>query len=488
MIGITGKEYLLDAVLEYCEDIVTVKDLNLKYLAYNKALLKLIRKDTSFNAIGKSVFEVLSKENAEAMAEHVKKVLETLQTQTCMLSVKNDVENRIIKQTTTPIIQNGIVKGILSVSTDVTKEEKLRNIIVDKNRQMQTLLENLPILAYMKDKNLQLTVAADASRTFVEQGIDKFTPDVHVDMVQTAEETRNEDMFVLENKQLLVKEKSACGLNGKQHWYRVTKASILDEKNEADGIVTIAKNINDEKIAENQKSLFLATLSHDLKNPLQAQISSLELFYQGVFGSLTDTQKEMLEMIIESSKYMRTMLYSLLKTCKENNGVIYLEKKYFDIKKLLQKSIKEVTDLGLSKNIKIEFNTNLKDNDANFFGDEVQIRRVIGNLLNNGLNYAFSGTIIKVSLVISDDKLIMSFENKSDTITEDLAKHIFDKYVCGNSLQSNMNMGLGLYFCRKVVEAHEGSIRLEGDENDNKFIVELPILKENAVYIKEIVL
>ena len=50
-----------------------------------------------------------------------------------------------------------------------------------------------------------------------------------------------------------------------------------------------------------------------------------------------------------------------------------------------------------------------------------------------------------------------------------------------------MNMGLGLYFCRKVVEAHEGSIRLEGDENDNKFIVELPILKENAVYIKEIV-
>ena len=232
----------------------------------------------------------------------------------------------------------------------------------------------------------------------------------------------------------------------------------------------------------------MATLSHDLKNPLQAQISSLELFYQGVFGSLTDTQKEMLEMIIETSKYMRTMLYSLLKTCKENNGVIYLEKKYFDIKKLLQKSIKEVTDLGLSKNIKIEFNANLKDNDANFFGDEVQIRRVIGNLLNNGLNYAFSGTTIKVSLVISDDKLIMSFENKSDTITEDLAKHIFDKYVCGNSLQSNMNMGLGLYFCRKVIEAHEGSIRLEGDENDNKFIVELPILKDNAVYIKEIVL
>ena len=86
-------------------------------------------------------------------------------------------------------------------------------------------------------------------------------------------------------------------------------------------------------IALYKKNLFLATLSHDLKNPLQAQISTLELFNKGAFGELNNTQKEILEMMLESSKYMRTMLYSLLKTCKENNGIIYLEKKYFDIKK-----------------------------------------------------------------------------------------------------------------------------------------------------------
>lgn len=488
MISVESKEYLLEAVLEYCEDIVTVIDLDLKYLAYNKSFLKIIRKESDFNAIGKSIFEILPKENANAMAKHIQGVIETLQTQTCLLSVKNTKEIRYIKQTSTPIIQNNAVKGILSVSTDVTKEENMKNIIVDKNRQMQTLLENLPILAYMKDNELNLTVATDSARQFVEKGIDKFTPDVFVDMVQAAEDTRNEDMFVLENKQLFIKEKTVIDANGKHHWYRVRKAPILDENNNASGLVTIAQNINEQKNAENQKSLFLATLSHDLKNPLQAQISSLELFYQGVFGSLTDTQKEMLEMIIESSKYMRTMLYSLLKTCKENNGVIYLEKRYFDIKKILKQSIKEITDLGLSKNVKIEFNTNLKDNDASFYGDEVQIRRVIGNLLNNELNYAFPDTVVKVSLMKSKNKLVMSFKNKSDTISKDLAKNIFDKYVCGSALQSNMNMGLGLYFCRKVVEAHEGRIYLQTNENDNKFIVELPILNENAIYIKGIVL
>lgn len=485
MIDITSKEYLSKAILEYCENIITIKDLNLKYLAYNKAFLNIIGKNANFNAIGKSIFEVLSPKYAKAMEKQAKQVLKTLKTTTSLLEIN---DGRIIKQTSTPIIQNNIVKGILSISTDVTEEETLKNIIVDKNQQMQALLENLPILAYMKDKELNLTVATEPARKFVEEGIDKFTPDVFIDMIQSAEDTRNEDMFVLENKQLLIKEKTVIGANGKQHWYRVRKAPILNKNNEATGLVTIAQNINEQKTAENQKSLFLATLSHDLKNPLQAQISSLELFYKGVFGNLTDTQKEMLEMIIESSKYMRTMLYSLLKTCKENNGVIYLEKKHFDIKKLFKQNIKEVTNLGLSKNIKIEFKTNLKDNDTDFYGDEVQIHRMIGNLLNNELNYAFPDTIVKVSLMKSKNKLTLSFKNKSDIISKDLAKNIFDKYVCGSALQSNMNMGLGLYFCRKVAEAHEGNIHLEAHKNDNKFIIELPFLDENAIYIKGIVL
>ena len=149
MIDITSKEYLSKAILEYCENIITVKDLDLKYLAYNKAFLNIIGKNANFNAIGKSIFEVLSPQNAKAMEKQAKQVLKTLKTTTSLLEIN---DGRIIKQTSTPIIQNNIVKGILSISTDVTEEERLKNIIVDKNQQMQALLENLPILAYMKDK------------------------------------------------------------------------------------------------------------------------------------------------------------------------------------------------------------------------------------------------------------------------------------------------------------------------------------------------
>ena len=58
-----------------------------------------------------------------------------------------------------------------------------------------------------------------------------------------------------------------------------------------------------------------------MKNPILAQISCLELMLNGAFGELNSEQKEMLEITLESSKYMRDLLYSILKSYKYDNGV-----------------------------------------------------------------------------------------------------------------------------------------------------------------------
>ena len=79
------------------------------------------------------------------------------------------------------------------------------------------------------------------------------------------------------------------------------------------------QNTDLEKHIESQKELFLATLTHDLKTPLQAQIKSLELLSNGNFGMINKSQKEIVDMIIESSVFMREMLYSVLLTYKYEN-------------------------------------------------------------------------------------------------------------------------------------------------------------------------
>ena len=490
MIDIEGKEHLLDAIFEYCEDIITVKDLDLKYIAYNKAFLRsLIEGDEKTPIIGKSVDEVFpTNESAQVVINNAQKAISELETNCYTFRHKIHGVNKIIKQTTTPIVRDGIVCGVLSVSRDVTREENLKTRLLEKNYQLNTLLENLPLLVYMKDKNRNLVVANNESRNFVLNGIDSYSDGVEIDMKDALPEVENEDNYVLQNKKYLRKEKVVKGSDGKQHWYKIHKAPILTSNNEINGLVAIAKNIDADKKLEHQRDLFLATLSHDLKNPLQAQISSLEMLYREYYGKIDEGHQEVMALIIESAKYMKDMLCTLLKTCKQNNGIIQLVYSRFDILSLMTKSIREVRDLGKIKNVEIRFNSKLTEDEKLMYADENQLRRVIGNMLNNAINYAFENSVVDISIKLENGFYVFDFKNESEEISESLKVNIFDKYVCGNPLESNSGVGLGLYFCRKILEAHEGTISLDNIGTKNTFSIKIPKLDEKSALITEVAL
>lgn len=490
MIDIEGKEHLLDAIFEYCEDIITVKDLDLKYIAYNKAFLKsIIEGDEKTPILGKSVDEVFpNDECAQVVINNAQKAISELETNCYTFRHKIHGVNKIIKQTTTPIVRDGIVFGVLSVSRDVTREENLKTRLLEKNYQLNTLLENLPLLVYMKDKNRNLVVANNESRNFVLNGIDSYSDGVEIDMKDALPEVENEDNYVLQNKKHLRKEKVVKGSDGKQHWYKIHKAPILTSNNEINGLVAIAKNIDADKKLEYQRDLFLATLSHDLKNPLQAQISSLEMLYREYYGKIDEGHQEVMALIIESAKYMKDMLCTLLKTCKQNNGIIQLIYSRFDILSLMTKSIREVRDLGKIKNVEIRFNSKLTEDEKLMYADENQLRRVIGNMLNNAINYAFENSVVDISIKLENGFYVFDFKNESEEISESLKVNIFDKYVCGNPLESNSGVGLGLYFCRKILEAHEGTISLDNIGTKNTFSIKIPKLDEKSALITEVAL
>lgn len=490
MIDIKGKEHLLDAIFEYCEDIITVKDLDLKYIAYNKAFLRsIIEGDEKTPIIGKSVDEVFPNGGcAQVVINNVQKAISELETNCYTFRYKIHGVNKIIKQTTTPIVREGIVCGVLSVSRDVTREENLKTRLLEKNYQLNTLLENLPLLVYMKDKNRNLVVANNESRNFVLNGIDSYSDGVEIDMKDALPEIENEDNYVLQNKKHLRKEKVVKGSDGKQHWYKIHKAPILMSDNNVTGLVTISKNIDADKKLENQRDLFLATLSHDLKNPLQAQISSLEMLYREYCGKIDEGHQEIMELVIESAKYMKDMLCTLLKTCKQNNGIIQLVYSRFDILSLMTKSIREVRDLGKIKNVEIKLSTQLKENEKLMYADENQLRRVIGNMLNNAINYAFENSVVDISVKLENGFYVFDFKNESEEISESLKVNIFDKYVCGNPLESNSGVGLGLYFCRKIIEAHDGTISLDNIGTKNTFSIKIPKLDEKSALITEVAL
>lgn len=391
MINIQNKDFLLNSILEYCDDLITIKDVNLKYIACNKAFLKHIGAEKDSEIVGKSVYEVFSPINAEILTNKILDVINSGNTKTYVFKIDVKGKPIIVKQISSPIIKDGKVQWVLSISSDVTQEENLKLKLVEKISQLNTILEYLPINLYMKNAKGEYLLGTKYAKNFVENGVDVYSG-INFDIEESKEQTLSEDSYVLTNKKPLCGEKTTKDYNGKTHWYKFHKVPILLSNNDVSGLITIVKNIDNEKILENRKSLFLATLSHDLKNPLLAQISSLDLFSKGTFGELNETQKEIIDLILESSQYMRDMLYSLLKAFKDNHGSIKFERQNFDVYKLISKIIKEMNDLAVENNIKINFESTISDNNKMIYADEIQLRRVVGNILNNAISYGYKNT------------------------------------------------------------------------------------------------
>ena len=470
---------LLNILMHDCEEMITIKSLDLKYLDCNNAFMRHIGAQNKDEIVGKPIAEVIPKRNFEIIKEKIDTIIETGQLQTYFFEIIQNNSLRVVKQLSTPIIQENQIKYILTISRDITQDEVLKEKLAVKTMQLDTLMEHLPLLVYMKDKNKNYIIGSKHARNFVEKGIDPYADNVQIDMMRTLQNTQEEDDFVLNNQKMIRKEKPCWDYEGNQHWYRVLKAPIFKEDNSIEGLVTIAKNIDNDKTIENQKDLFIATLVHDLKNPLLAQISGMELLAKGYFKTLEPEQKEMLENILESANYMKDMLYTLINTYKYDNGNIVFHKNKTDLNKLIQVCIKEHSALAKENNITISFDSTLSDENKYVMIDEKQIRRVITNILNNGINYAFKDTEFKIRTDKQKDRIIINLTNFGPPVDEETKAHLFEKYISGSNKYQKVGFGLGMYLSKKVIEAHEGDIYYEGHDSENSFIIELPIQMTN---------
>lgn len=76
--------------------------------------------------------------------------------------------------------------------------------------------------------------------------------------------------------------------------------------------------------------------------------------------------------------------------------------------------------------------------------------------------------------------MIFGFDNRSPLIPDHIRLNIFDKYVTGAKSFKLSGIGLGLYFSKKVVDAHNGNIYLEANGENNKFVFEIPLTDDVA--------
>lgn len=339
--------------------------------------------------------------------------------------------------------------------------------------KMEALLANIPRIIYMEDTDGNYIIGTKQAEKFIKYGIDVLHG-IKLDVNKDINFACGKYDFA-EGKPVSYEEKF-YDTNGIIHRYSTCKTPICDYSGNysGGGVVVMTDNIDEACALEEQRETFVASLSHDLKNPALAQIRAIELLLKGSLGGFNNKQQEILEMVLDSCRYMNSMLSSLLATYRYEKGAVKLNYEKFSFTDLAAECAEEMFYYAKDKGIGIFLTDNSEV--KNVYADKVQIKQVIMNLLSNGIKYSYKNSPLNITLYNEQNRICFNFENKSPYIPSEKRKAIFAQYVSFSSAYNESGTGLGLYASQKIVEAHEGEIFVRSYKDDrNIFGFALPI-------------
>ncbi len=239
-------------------------------------------------------------------------------------------------------------------------------------------------------------------------------------------------------------------------------------------IIIAGEDLSEDKIIEQRKETFVATLTHDLNTPIRAESQVLELLLSGSFGELKPEQKEVIEEILQSNRFMQRMVESLLNIYKYEDRKVELKMELTDINRLILKTLSsDIEPLLLQKHQNIELN--LFPEEVEALLDPHEIRKVLNNLLRNAIFFSPDGATITISLVVQDQMITVSIEDTGRGIEPEILKNLFNRYSSISKKFRQVGTGLSLYLSRQIIEAHGGHIGVESKVGKgSRFFFTLP--------------
>ena len=463
---------LISAICNSSQDLIVYKDFNGRYLYCNQVFLDTVNK-TLEDIKGKSEADLFSEKDAAEFNKISKRVLKG---KVIRKKVEIETGDKIYDITATPLVLTKGVLGALIIAKDVTHEEKLKSDLEDKEQMFRSVLQGMPIATYLKDLNgnvyYENKMAIDFLGLSDSDNANKWNYEE-----KRADEISKEDNEIINESKCIVREKQITLKNNDTRWFKVTKCPIINHEKKVIGICSVARDIDAEKTAAEQRETYVATLTHDLKTPTIAQIKALDLLLNDHMGPLNNEQRELLTLTKDSCNFMYEMLSTLLSTYKYENGDYTLNCEKCNIISLAEESINELEAIIKEKNVTIHINKEGGQFDTEC--DRMQIKRVLTNILGNAISYAYDNTQIAVTIKQDENGICFEAKNESAYINPETMNNLFKKYVSHAAKFNKIGVGLGLYLSKQIINAHDGNIYAKSfEDNHNIFGFVLPLINK----------
>jgi PAS domain S-box-containing protein len=228
--------------------------------------------------------------------------------------------------------------------------------------------------------------------------------------------------------------------------------------------------------ANRMKDEFVATVSHELRSPLNAILGWARMMRAGTLD--TATTLKAIDVIERSADNQARLIDDLLDMSRIITGKLRLDLKTLDPGSFVRAALEAVTPTAKAKDITIQ--SNLTPNINAIAGDANRLQQVVWNLLSNAIKFTPKGGRINVQLIREASQIVFSVTDTGQGINPEFLPYVFDRFrqADATSIRKHGGLGLGLSIARHLVELHGGVITVEsgGQDQGATFIVRLPIL------------
>ena len=241
------------------------------------------------------------------------------------------------------------------------------------------------------------------------------------------------------------------------------------------------KNLSLEEVLKQEKQLqmfkeeFAATLTHDMKVPVIAELNSLNYLLEGRFGELNQKQIEILNLMKSSNQELKDLIENMLETYRLEQKKLELSLSENNFNDFIISVIKEMEPIAFNTKLAIVSELD-KTNNLVLNFDSFQLKRVVKNLIQNAISFSQNESEIKLSTEKNANEVKLFVTNKGVGISPEDLDMIFHKYYSGQSKFRKAGTGLGLYLSQQIVLAHDGKIEVDSSkEGYTTFILTLKI-------------
>jgi len=209
---------------------------------------------------------------------------------------------------------------------------------------------------------------------------------------------------------------------------------------------------------EHQRDDMVHMLVHDLRNPLASMLAGLDML--DAIPGLTEQHRKYVERSRSGGRTLLEMINEILTVSRSDAGMLKLDLAALSAGQLIDQAVDGITHLASAAAVQVT--RNVPRALPPFAGDGAKLNRVLVNLMANALAHTPRQWQVEVAVQpCSDGALGFTVADTGPGIAEQDLGRIFEKYEQGRSARSTRSSGMGLAFCKAVVEGHGGRIWAE---------------------------